>query len=80
MFYHAKICADWGSRVYFSDNGSTAIEIALKMAFRKFSVDHGLILDCHEDATTERSTELMVGTHGPLFSLFYFIAYSSILI
>ncbi|GAU21004.1 hypothetical protein TSUD_201530 [Trifolium subterraneum] len=50
----------WGSRVYFSDNGSTAIEIALKMAFRKFSVDHGLILDCHEDATNERSTELMV--------------------
>ncbi|XP_045815201.1 bifunctional dethiobiotin synthetase/7,8-diamino-pelargonic acid aminotransferase, mitochondrial isoform X1 [Trifolium pratense] len=50
----------WGSRVFFSDNGSTAIEIALKMAFRKFSVDHGLILDCHEDATNERSAELMV--------------------
>jgi dethiobiotin synthetase/adenosylmethionine--8-amino-7-oxononanoate aminotransferase len=30
----------WASRVYFSDNGSTAIEIALKMAFRKFCVDH----------------------------------------
>ncbi|XP_061361684.1 bifunctional dethiobiotin synthetase/7,8-diamino-pelargonic acid aminotransferase, mitochondrial [Gastrolobium bilobum] len=50
----------WASRAYFSDNGSTAIEIALKMAFRKFSVDHGLILDCHEDTTNERSTELMV--------------------
>lgn len=50
----------WASRVYFSDNGSTAIEIALKMAFRKFSVEHGLIPDCHEDATNERSTELMV--------------------
>lgn len=32
--------AGWASRVYFSDNGSTAIEIALKMAFRKFCVDH----------------------------------------
>ncbi|KAG4959075.1 hypothetical protein JHK87_035708 [Glycine soja] len=50
----------WASRTYFSDNGSTAIEIALKMAFRKFSVDHGLIGHCHEDTTNERSTELMV--------------------
>ncbi|CAM6099260.1 unnamed protein product [Calypogeia fissa] len=30
-------------RVYYSDNGSTAIEIALKMAFRKFVTDHGYI-------------------------------------
>ncbi|KAL4564280.1 hypothetical protein LXL04_028340 [Taraxacum kok-saghyz] len=30
----------WASRVYFSDNGSTAVEIALKMAFRKFLVDN----------------------------------------
>lgn len=50
----------WASRTYFSDNGSTAIEIALKMAFRKFSVDHGLIMDCPKDTTNERSTELMV--------------------
>ncbi|XP_027331712.1 bifunctional dethiobiotin synthetase/7,8-diamino-pelargonic acid aminotransferase, mitochondrial isoform X2 [Abrus precatorius] len=50
----------WASRAYFSDNGSTAIEIALKMAFRKFSVDHGLIGDCHEDTTNQRSNELMV--------------------
>ncbi|RDX82061.1 Bifunctional dethiobiotin synthetase/7,8-diamino-pelargonic acid aminotransferase, mitochondrial, partial [Mucuna pruriens] len=50
----------WASRTYFSDNGSTAIEIALKMAFRKFSVDHGLNLDCHEDTPNERSIELMV--------------------
>ncbi|CAN6458914.1 unnamed protein product [Victoria cruziana] len=33
----------WASRTYFSDNGSTAIEIALKMAFRKYSVDHGIL-------------------------------------
>ncbi|PKU71047.1 bifunctional dethiobiotin synthetase/7,8-diamino-pelargonic acid aminotransferase, mitochondrial isoform X1 [Dendrobium catenatum] len=32
----------WASRVFFSDNGSTAVEIALKMALRKFSFDHGL--------------------------------------
>ncbi|KAL1342036.1 hypothetical protein AAHE18_09G130800 [Arachis hypogaea] len=30
----------WASRAYFSSNGSIAIEIALKMAFLKFSVDH----------------------------------------
>ncbi|CAM6083387.1 unnamed protein product [Calypogeia fissa] len=33
----------WAKRVYYSDNGSTAIEIALKMAFRKFVTDHGFI-------------------------------------
>lgn len=30
----------WAARAYFSDNGSTAVEIALKMAFRRFLVDH----------------------------------------
>ncbi|CAN6814423.1 unnamed protein product [Brassica oleracea] len=38
----------WASRVYFSDNGSTAIEIALKMAFRKFCVDHETLLEFSE--------------------------------
>ncbi|KAL3613916.1 Bifunctional dethiobiotin synthetase/7,8-diamino-pelargonic acid aminotransferase, mitochondrial [Castilleja foliolosa] len=33
----------WASRVYFSDNGSTAVEIALKMAFRKFLSDNDLL-------------------------------------
>lgn len=35
----------WASRAYFSDNGSTAVEIALKMAFRKFLSDHEVLLD-----------------------------------
>ncbi|KAJ6829108.1 bifunctional dethiobiotin synthetase/7,8-diamino-pelargonic acid aminotransferase, mitochondrial [Iris pallida] len=38
----------WATRAYFSDNGSTAVEIALKMAFRKFSFDHGIHLDSHK--------------------------------
>ncbi|KAL0652617.1 hypothetical protein Bca4012_095308 [Brassica carinata] len=38
----------WASRVYFSDNGSIAIEIALKMAFRKFCVDHETLLEFSE--------------------------------
>ncbi|GMY35413.1 bifunctional dethiobiotin synthetase/7,8-diamino-pelargonic acid aminotransferase, mitochondrial [Fagus crenata] len=50
----------WASRTYFSDNGSTAIEIALKMAFRKFSFDHGIISDVLKDNTAGRSVELVV--------------------
>ncbi|KAI4381106.1 hypothetical protein MLD38_007214 [Melastoma candidum] len=50
----------WASRVYFSDNGSTAIEIALKMAFRKFCVDHAKLLDA-----AEQQIELLVlALHG----------------
>ncbi|XP_073278124.1 bifunctional dethiobiotin synthetase/7,8-diamino-pelargonic acid aminotransferase, mitochondrial isoform X1 [Primulina huaijiensis] len=42
----------WASRVYFSDNGSTAVEIALKMAFRRFLTDNNL-LSCHESANVD---------------------------
>ncbi|XP_076919240.1 bifunctional dethiobiotin synthetase/7,8-diamino-pelargonic acid aminotransferase, mitochondrial-like [Bidens hawaiensis] len=50
----------WASRVYFSDNGSTAIEVALKMAFRKFLADNKLLLDLHQDNSDESSIELKV--------------------
>jgi hypothetical protein len=32
----------WAARVFFSDDGSTAIEVALKMAFRSFLLQQGL--------------------------------------
>ncbi|KDO36616.1 hypothetical protein CISIN_1g031493mg [Citrus sinensis] len=48
----------WASRAYFSDNGSTAIEIALKMAFRKFSFDHDVLVDFLGKDTTEKCVEL----------------------
>uniref|UniRef100_J3MRJ3 7,8-diamino-pelargonic acid aminotransferase n=2 Tax=Oryza brachyantha TaxID=4533 RepID=J3MRJ3_ORYBR len=51
---------DWASRVYFSDNGSTAIEIALKMAFRKYACDHSILVDSKKDITSERSIQFKV--------------------
>lgn len=39
----ARAGAGWASRAFFSDNGSTAIEVALKMAFRKYAHDHDLL-------------------------------------
>ncbi|CAN1292277.1 Bifunctional dethiobiotin synthetase/7,8-diamino-pelargonic acid aminotransferase, mitochondrial [Linum perenne] len=51
----------WASRVFFSDNGSTAIEIALKMAFRKFCFENGMLSCVESSNTTERSFMLKVG-------------------
>jgi hypothetical protein len=50
----------WASRVYYSDNGSTAIEIALKMAFRKFSLDHGIMASSENSTRNERNIQLKV--------------------
>ncbi|MCO5563043.1 hypothetical protein L7F22_016679 [Adiantum nelumboides] len=52
VYEPALLCAEslikmigkgWANRVYYSDNGSTAVEIAIKMAFRKFLHDHQLL-------------------------------------
>lgn len=51
---------DWASRVYYSDNGSTAIEIALKMAFRKFALDHGIVMDSDKSITNQRNIQFKV--------------------
>ena len=40
--------ADWASRVFFSDDGSTSVEVAIKMAFRKYIVDNKLPFDAFE--------------------------------
>ncbi|XP_072962379.1 bifunctional dethiobiotin synthetase/7,8-diamino-pelargonic acid aminotransferase, mitochondrial [Typha angustifolia] len=50
----------WASRTFYSDNGSTSIEIALKMAFRKFSLDHRILVDCDKGILSERSVQLKV--------------------
>ncbi|KAL4340396.1 hypothetical protein GQ457_08G002330 [Hibiscus cannabinus] len=50
----------WATRVYFSDNGSTAIEIALKMAFRKFSSDHVIFPELLKNSPADSCQELMV--------------------
>lgn len=39
----------WADRVYYSDNGSTAVEIAIKMAFRKYLYDHNLLTIASSD-------------------------------
>ncbi|KAK4415274.1 Bifunctional dethiobiotin synthetase/7,8-diamino-pelargonic acid aminotransferase, mitochondrial [Sesamum alatum] len=50
----------WASRVYFSDNGSTAVEIALKMAFRKFLSDNKVLLDLVNADVNGRCMDLKV--------------------
>ncbi|GBG80321.1 hypothetical protein CBR_g30689 [Chara braunii] len=39
----AGVGKGWARRVFFSDNGSTAVEVALKMAFRMYAIERGLI-------------------------------------
>jgi len=34
---------NWATRVFFSDDGSTAVEVGLKMALRKYAVDANLL-------------------------------------
>uniref|UniRef100_A0A0D9X5S6 Dethiobiotin synthase n=1 Tax=Leersia perrieri TaxID=77586 RepID=A0A0D9X5S6_9ORYZ len=55
---------DWASRVYFSDNGSTAIEIALKMAFRKYASDHGILVDGEKNITRESTQFKVLALNG----------------
>lgn len=50
----------WASRTYFSDNGSTAVEIALKMAFRKYMFDHCINADFHKISSQEGCVDLKV--------------------
>ncbi|KAE9045959.1 Bifunctional dethiobiotin synthetase/7,8-diamino-pelargonic acid aminotransferase [Phytophthora rubi] len=54
----ASVGKGWASRVYFSDDGSTAVEVALKMAFRKYVLDHKL--DYSEFMSDEATGSKMV--------------------
>lgn len=55
-----SLSAGWASRAYYSDNGSTAVEIALKMAFRKFSFDHGIAVDSDNGIVDDRCYDFKV--------------------
>ena len=52
----------WASRAFFSDNGSTGMEVALKMALRAFSVRHGDL--AHEEKKTLGILGLKGSYHG----------------
>jgi dethiobiotin synthetase/adenosylmethionine--8-amino-7-oxononanoate aminotransferase len=49
----------WASRAFFSDNGSTGMEVALKMALRSFTVSSGLEL-----TSAEKQSLGVVGLRG----------------
>lgn len=51
----------WASRAFISDNGSTGMEVALKMALRAYSVRHGL----RDDGTGMKKHDLgIIGLKG----------------
>ncbi|WIA41460.1 hypothetical protein OEZ86_005037 [Tetradesmus obliquus] len=58
--------AGWAGRAFFSDDGSTAVEVALKMAFRKFMADHALLQqrDGSPDNTRLEVLALQNSYHG----------------
>jgi dethiobiotin synthetase/adenosylmethionine--8-amino-7-oxononanoate aminotransferase len=39
---HGALGRGWASRAFFSDDGSTGVEVALKAAMRRFALDRGL--------------------------------------
>lgn len=51
----------WASRAFISDNGSTGMEVALKMALRAYTVRHGR--QCEEDGHTKKNLGI-VGLKG----------------
>ncbi|EFJ25518.1 hypothetical protein SELMODRAFT_413615 [Selaginella moellendorffii] len=54
----------WAHRVYISDNGSTATEIALKMALRKYAVDHGFLTNQGDKKPDFKVLALRGSYHG----------------
>lgn len=75
MLFNGHCFSGWASRAYFSDNGSTAIEIAIKMAFRKFSLDHGIHMESAYDSAGKkmdfRVCCFMLSTFIPHFMLVF---------
>ncbi|KAI5069010.1 hypothetical protein GOP47_0015311 [Adiantum capillus-veneris] len=61
VYEPALLCAEslikligkgWANKVYYSDNGSTAVEIAIKMALRKYLRDHQLLTKASQNRNT----------------------------
>lgn len=56
--------AGWASRVFYSDNGSTATEVALKMALRLHDTAHGRLPDRSHTRAPPRVLALAGSYHG----------------
>lgn len=58
----------WAGKVFFSDNGSTAIEVAIKMAMRKYKHDRPGIIFARSpsDAGTRTHTQAACDSHAEL--------------